>query len=615
MTRLFIFFPLLILFTSLNAQSFKFAHISDTHIGNATAEEDLRRTIHDINADTSIRFVILTGDITEFGSDEELTLAKRMLDSLDKKWYIVPGNHDGNWSESGANSFRKIFGDETFHFNYGGYTFLGTYCGPNMRMSPGQVPRENIYWLDTTLNKIPDDQPIIHANHYPLDTSLNNWFEITDRLKKKNVQLNLLGHGHSNRKYNFEGIPSVMGRSNLRARREVGGYNIVTIIPGEKVIYQEKNPGSSLKQPWAEIELKDHDFEKDTQTYYRPSYAMNKQYPEATEKWNFQDNSDIGSGTAVWKKFIIVANTNGQVYALNKKTGKKAWNFNTEGKIYSTPAVSGNQVVVGSSDNYIYCLSAKTGKLNWKVAANKAVLGSPVIKDNIVYIGASDGIFRAINMKNGEIVWQFNEVAGFVVTRPLIYQNNIYFGSWNREFYSLDLQTGKLNWKWDNGHGSRMYSPAACYPVAANNRVFIVAPDRAMTCFNAATGDVIWRKQDPKIRVRESMGISADGATIYAKTMEGDLYGISSTADSMQVLFKTPLNLGYELAPTAIVEYDDVVYVPSHDGEITAVDKNNGQIIWKHKISNCLVNQILPVDKKSIVVTTMDGKVSYINHP
>ena len=71
MTRLFIFFPLLIFFTSLNAQSFKFAHISDTHIGNATAEEDLRRTIHDINADTSIQFVILTGDITEFGSDEE----------------------------------------------------------------------------------------------------------------------------------------------------------------------------------------------------------------------------------------------------------------------------------------------------------------------------------------------------------------------------------------------------------------------------------------------------------------------------------------------------------------------------------------------------------------
>src|SRR5690606_28036487 len=364
------------------------------------------------------------------------------------------------------------------------------------------------------------------------DTSLNNWFEITDRLKKKNIQLNLLGHGHNNRKYLFEGIPSVMGRSNLRARNEVGGYNIVTIFPGKKVIYQEKNPGSSLKEPWAEIELKKHDFEKDTQSYYRPSYAMNNQFPEVKEVWNFQDNSDIGSGATVWNNYVIVANTNGHVYALNKNTGKKVWNFSTDGKIYSTPAVANDKVIVGSSDNYIYCLSAKTGKMIWKLAADKAVLGSPVIKENIAYIGASDGIFRAINIENGKLVWQFNEVTGFVVTKPLIYQNNIYFGSWNREFYALDLQTGKLIWKWDNGHGSRMYSPAACYPVAANNRVFIVAPDRAMTCFNANTGEVIGRKQDPKIRVRETMGISEDGTTVYAKTMEGDLYGFSSTADS-----------------------------------------------------------------------------------
>jgi len=35
--------------------SFKFAHISDTHIGGAvTAAEDLRNTVKDINADSSL---------------------------------------------------------------------------------------------------------------------------------------------------------------------------------------------------------------------------------------------------------------------------------------------------------------------------------------------------------------------------------------------------------------------------------------------------------------------------------------------------------------------------------------------------------------------------------
>src|SRR6186713_3515824 len=107
---------------------FKFAHISDTHIGSSNAEEDLRRTVQSINNDSTIKFVILSGDITDFGSDAELHLAKQILDSLNKPWYIVPGNHDTNWSESGGNSFKKVFGAETFAMQSHGYLFLGTNC-------------------------------------------------------------------------------------------------------------------------------------------------------------------------------------------------------------------------------------------------------------------------------------------------------------------------------------------------------------------------------------------------------------------------------------------------------------------------------------------------------
>ena len=172
----------------LKGQPFTFAHISDTHIGNQTAEEDLRRTIKSINGNPSISFVVLTGDITEFGSDDELTLAKKLLDSLNKPWHIIPGNHDANWSESGSNSFKKIFGAETFSFTFNNYLFLGTASGPNMRMSPGQVPREHIVWMDSILNNQKDKNlPVIFLNHYPQDTSLNNWYEVIDRLKKKNV--------------------------------------------------------------------------------------------------------------------------------------------------------------------------------------------------------------------------------------------------------------------------------------------------------------------------------------------------------------------------------------------------------------------------------------------
>src|ERR1700744_2696338 len=125
MRTFILFFAGILLVTGVTAQSgFKFAHVSDTHVGGSvTAADDLRSTVRDINADVELKFVILTGDITEFGADTELQLAKQILDSLNKPWYIIPGNHDANWSESGANSFRKVFGAETTTFQYGGYLF------------------------------------------------------------------------------------------------------------------------------------------------------------------------------------------------------------------------------------------------------------------------------------------------------------------------------------------------------------------------------------------------------------------------------------------------------------------------------------------------------------
>ncbi|MEP7279595.1 MAG: PQQ-binding-like beta-propeller repeat protein [Bacteroidota bacterium] len=608
-------FVLLFCMSVLVAQetSLVFVHLSDTHVGSGTGAEDLRRTVNDINENPAIQFIVISGDITEFGADEELKLAKQILDSLQKPWHLIPGNHDGNWSESGANSFKKIFGSETFAFQAGKYIFLGTACGPNMRMGPGQIPREDIVWLDSTLKAIPDSTPLIFVNHYPQNDALNNWYEALDRLKQKNIELVICGHGHSNHKLNFEGIPGIMGRSNLRARAAVGGYNIVT-IKNDSVTYEERTPGVKTNPPWNVVAIKNHHFNKQASSWPRPSYAVNDSFPGVTEKWDYHDNSDIGSGTAADRGLVFTTNTNGEIRALNKKDGQPAWTYSTNGKIYSIPATAHKTVVAGSSDGYIYSLSETDGRLKWKFQTGGAVLAHPLIYKKTVYIGASDGHFRALRLSDGKLRWDFDGVKGFVVDKPLIYDNRIYFGCWNNDFYCLDLETGTLVWKWNNGSGNRMYSPAACLPAAAHNRVFIVAPDRYMTALDALTGAVIWRKQMPDLRVRESMGLSADSSLVFVKTMEGQVYGISTTAADMLPAWKSESSLGYEICPTSIVEKDHIVFVPGQSGLTVALNRADGKVLWKHKTSNGLVTHLLPLDKHQLLVTTMDGEVSLLQY-
>ena len=592
--------------TTIFAQtSFKFAQVTDTHIGGHSGAEDLKRTVEDLNSQQDIDFVILSGDVTEFGSDEELKLAKQILDQLKLPLYIVPGNHDSNWSESGANSFRKVFGGEAFFFEHKGYQFIGTTSGPNMRMSPGQIPRENLVWIDSIFKANPNkDIPLISINHYPLDSSLNNWYELVDRLQGRNIQFALCGHGHSNKLYDWDGIPGIMSRSNLRAKAEVGGYNIISLTK-DSVFFQERNPGVSTKAAWLKLPLQKLSFTG--KQYKRPDFSVNNT-TIAKVAWEYVNDGDLGAGISSDGKLAFTANTIGELFALDIQTGERKWVFKTQGKIYSTPAVSNGIVVVGSSDNFIYAVNSKTGKELWKVQAKHAVLGSPNIYKGKVYIGASDGIFRCIDLKSGQLVWAFDQVKNYVSTLPTIADNKVIFGSWGNGFYALDVNTGKLLWEWNNGHANRMFSAAACYPVVANNRVFIVAPDRFMTALDLKNGQVIWREKKDDMRVRESMGLSFDKKYVYAKTMDGELIGVPVVADYMDISWKSKLKLPYELTPSVIYSNKDLIIVPNNSGLLSAVNPKTGDVVWQYKISNGMVNPTL-VTKKYVIASTMDGKI------
>jgi len=588
---------------------FRFAMVSDTHIGSETAREDLERTIRDINAQPDVAFVMFSGDITEFGSDEELQLAKSIINQLNKPWYIVPGNHDAKWSESGCNTFRTVFGAETFSFQYKGYWFLGTSCGPNMRMGPGQIPRENIVWLERQLQQQPEKKmPIIFVNHYPQDSSLNNWYEVLDRMKDRNLKAIICGHGHANRKYNFEGIPGIMCRSNLRAKATVGGYNLVSMVH-DSLVFNERRPEEATLPAWHAVALHTNEAPQWMANPPRPRFEVNKTFPQVHEKWSLQEQGDIGSGVAITKDKVIYTNTNGDIKAVTLKAGKPVWQFTAKGKIYATPLVRGNNVIVPCTDGNVYCLDARNGQLRWQQGTQKAIVSSAALYRNTAIIAGSDGHCRAWDINSGQQLWDFDSVRNFVETKPLIYNNKVYFGSWGNDLYALDAATGHRSWTWNNGASNRMFSPAACWPAACSNKLFIVAPDQYMTALDANTGQQLWRHRDTANRVRESMGLSPDSNRLYAKTMQGAVIAFNTHSADQEVVWKSPVALGYEICPSPINEYRDVVYVPTQSGVVYALSAKDGSLKWMHKFSNCLVNTVQPVNERTLIATAADGKV------
>lgn len=609
----FIFISFLLIgFISVTAQikPFRFIHISDTHIGspNGSAEEDLRRTVQDINQLHDVAFVVITGDITELGTDSQLALAKQILDSLQVKWYIIPGNHDACWSESGGVSFNRVFGNDKFTFDYNGIRFIGCASGPYVRMSDGHIPRNAIVWLDSLLAKTPKQQPIIFCNHYPIDNGLDNWYEVIDRLKKHNTLMIFCGHGHINKALNFEGIPGIMGRSNLRVKAPVGGYNIVD-VNNDSIVYTERRPGVETLSPWAKVKVANHQYETSKQ-FDRPSYAVNQQYSQVKPKWVFSSDANVISTPAVANNLVIFGNQNGLITALSIKDGKKKWSFVTRGSVFSSPIVQSGKVVMGSGDGNVYCLNALNGQLKWKFKTNASVLGSPVIVGDTVFIGGSDHNFIALNINNGTVFWKFAGLQGPVVSTPLIYGNMVIFGAWDKNLYAVNRSNGQLVWQWDPGFSVINFSPAACIPVAHDSVVYVVCPNRTIYAIDALSGATLWHNNET--RVRESIGMSEDGKYVYGKTMQDTVVAYATSRTAQHPAWVMNAGFGYEHVPSMLIEKEGQLFFGTRNGVVYDIDPTHQKIIWAHKIDNSMVNTVRVLSPKQIVVSTMDGKVALL---
>ena len=246
------------------------------------------------------------------------------------------------------------------------------------------------------------------------------------------------------------------------------------------------------------------------------------------------------------------------------------------------------------------------------VSARKSVLGSPVIFDDKVYVGASDGCFRALGLKTGKAVWTYSDVQGFIECRAYVDKEQVVFGSWGNRLYSLDPQTGALQWEWKCEKPSRMYSPAAVWPVKACGKIFIAVPDRRLYALDAATGKELRHYEKS---AREAVGVSPDGKKVYCKSMWHTITSVDAT--SLEVDWRAETGAGYEISPTSIVRIGDEVIMPTDKGNIIGFDARDGRRLWARKISIALVNPMEVWSEGTdtyILASTMDGTVTLLRN-
>ena len=605
----------------MQAQTIRFAQLTDIHISpsNPGPLEDLKRSIDEIRTLDSIDFVVITGDLTEAGDRYCMELCKDEFRRLNVPYYVTSGNHETTWSESGCTDFDKVFGSSRFSFSYNNVYFIGFNTGPILKMADGHVSPQDIYWAREMLDLQPKGRKVIAFTHYPLQNGdVDNWYDATDLLRQYNTQCIIGGHYHRNLLYNCDGIPDVLCRSNLRDKKPVNGYTIISVGP-DSIRFAEKVIGEEPYQ-WLALPFEDKHYEAPDPSI-RPSYDVNNEYHKVKELWRTPIKVGIYSAPARHDDRVFVGDDYGVMHCLNFNTGEEIWRYQTGSRINCTPAIHEGRVMFGSTDGTIYCLDEMKGKRLWSFPTEKAVMGCPVIANvqfkKAMLIGGSDGCFRAIDIRTGHEIWKFDQLKGYCVSRPCVYNNKVYFGAWDCYFYALNLQDGSLAWKWTNGRSSDKFSPAAVWPVASNGKIFIVAPDRYFTCLNAETGEVVYRTNQHV--VRENIGLSEDGGIVYSRCMWDSVQAMDAHTNEPKTLWKINAGYGYDHDPSMMVNKEGVIMFGTKNGLVFAIAGRDmiwnykffpaGAIIWKHKVGNCVVNTACPINARECLITSSDGNV------
>jgi 3',5'-cyclic AMP phosphodiesterase CpdA len=225
---------------------FEFAFCSDIHFACNHGDQMLSSRIETWRRQlASVDFLVVAGDLTCDGAEEEFITLRELFKSLKKPVYTIPGNHDLMFETVEDDRlykkyFGKGFGCSFFEHDGVGILLLDISNGGKASVT---VPEEVVGWLAKKMARVSVATPIIVLSHFPLHPSTPEYaarksdlvFSILDQ---KNVIGYLSGHYHGWWSMERGGVPfytigTLMPNMNNHDTSDKHGYYRVVVLGNE----------------------------------------------------------------------------------------------------------------------------------------------------------------------------------------------------------------------------------------------------------------------------------------------------------------------------------------------------------------------------------------------
>ncbi|MDT8305162.1 MAG: PQQ-binding-like beta-propeller repeat protein [Anaerolineae bacterium] len=240
------------------------------------------------------------------------------------------------------------------------------------------------------------------------------------------------------------------------------------------------------------------------------------------------------------------------IVALEPRSGRVAWQLATASRELSTPVVAGEELfVAGASQEAVYAASVAEERLLWRTALPADQRFQPAVTQHTVAV-----------------------LAG-----PL---------TGDRYLVGLDRRDGAITWQVPVGTG-------AGQPVAAGEVVIVPRQER-VEAYGAADGSLYWAYDDARVTSR---GITTARLTVGEELLfapvgawDGDarayaLHALSLDDGQRCWAYTWPAAAGRSKVPPVL--FGDAVISGNSAGDLVALDRETGELLWRHTLPQRLV--------------------------
>ena len=186
---------------------FRFIVINDIHCRDNRCHPWFQKIVASMR-EQKPEFVLINGDLCEWGIAEQLTAVKEIFGSLGVPLYATVGNHDYA-ADNAHTAFNQIFPNSlNYHFQHRGWQFIGLDSTQQRQVIFTRIQAPTLAWLDANLPTLDHTKPTVICTHFPLGEAVLcrplNAQDVLDRFDGFNLRATFSGHWHGYAERHFE---------------------------------------------------------------------------------------------------------------------------------------------------------------------------------------------------------------------------------------------------------------------------------------------------------------------------------------------------------------------------------------------------------------------------